>query len=227
MLADGGAVVRDLGSKNGTFMGGRRVREAAVRGFTMVAFGSTQAVLQPADPARTDVLLGSNESAGTSPGTSKQSAGTSQGTSQEGLTTEGLHPLERLAENLEGDPPFPGRRADLSRGGRLRAGAPLARRAPGGTGGDPPPRPRRRSVVAAASTLDAVPRNTISLEVEGPDGWKVLLRSPSTVRLAPLQPLLRLALASLAARRRPRRASLRLRRGRARRRLRRGWGARW
>ena len=56
VLADGGAVVRDLGSKNGTFVGGRQVRETAVRGFTMIAFGSVQAVLQPADPARTDVL---------------------------------------------------------------------------------------------------------------------------------------------------------------------------
>ncbi|HSU82186.1 MAG TPA: FHA domain-containing protein, partial [Thermoanaerobaculia bacterium] len=46
VFADGGAMVRDLGSKNGTFLGGRRVREAAVCGFTMLAFGSTQAVLQ-------------------------------------------------------------------------------------------------------------------------------------------------------------------------------------
>ena len=61
VLADGGAVVRDLDSKNGTFVAGRRIREAAVSGFTMVAFGSAQAVLQPADPARTQVLLGSGE----------------------------------------------------------------------------------------------------------------------------------------------------------------------
>ena len=57
-------------------------------------------------------------------------------------------------------------------------------------------------MVAAASTLDAVPRNAIRLEVEGPDGWKLVLRAPASARLTPLRPLLRLALASLAARRR-------------------------
>ncbi|MFL6260588.1 MAG: sigma 54-interacting transcriptional regulator [Thermoanaerobaculia bacterium] len=195
ILADGGATLRDLGSKNGTFLGGRRVREAAVCGFTMIAFGSTQAVLQPADPARTDVFLGSGESAGTSP---KQSAGTSQ----EGLTTQGLHPLERLAESLEEILP------SLAEGlatpeeaaselvhrwiAVLPVGrAEILRRGPAG-----------ESVVAAASTQDAVPRNAVTLEVEGPDGWKLLLRAPSSVRLEPLRPLLRLALASLAARRR-------------------------
>ena len=39
VLADGGAVIRDLDSKNGTFVGGRRIREAAICGFTMIAFG--------------------------------------------------------------------------------------------------------------------------------------------------------------------------------------------
>jgi DNA-binding NtrC family response regulator len=195
ILADGGAVVRDLGSKNGTFVGGRRVREAAVCGFTMLAFGSTQAVLQPADPARTDIFLGSGESAGTSP---KPSAGPSP----EGLTTQGLHPLERLAESLEEILP------SLAEGlatpeeaaselvhrwiAVLPVGrAEILRRGPAG-----------ESVVAAASTLDAVPRNAVTLEVEGPDGWKLLLRAPSSVRLEPLRPLLRLALTSLAARRR-------------------------
>ncbi len=146
-------------------------------------------------------FLGSDESAGTSPGTSKQSAGTSQ----EGLTTEGLHPLERLAESLEEILP------SLAEGltSPEEAASELAHRwlavLPVGRVEILRQGPAGCSVVAAASTLDAVPRNTVSLEVEGPDGWKVLLRSPSTVRLAPLQPLLRLALASLAARRRTRR----------------------
>jgi DNA-binding NtrC family response regulator len=195
VLADGGALVRDLGSKNGTFVGGRRMREAAVCGFTMIAFGSTQAVLQPADPARTDVLLGV-------PGTAGESAGTSPALAGEGLTTQGLHPLERLAESLEEVLP------SLAEGlttpeeaaselvhrwiAVLPVGrAEVLRRGPAG-----------ESVVAAASTLDAVPRNAVTLEVEGPDGWKLLLRAPSSVRLEPLRPLLRLALASLAARRR-------------------------
>ena len=206
VFADGGAMVRDLGSKNGTFLGGRRVREAAVCGFTMLAFGSTQAVLQPADPARTDVLFGAGESAGTSP---KQSAGTSQTFEEEGVTTQGLHPLERLAESLEEILPSLAERLATPEEAAselvhrwiavLPVGrAEILRR---GLAGE--------SVVAAASTLDAVPRNAVTLEVEGPDGWKVLLRAPSSARLEPLRPLLRLALASLAARRRTLRPAVR------------------
>jgi DNA-binding NtrC family response regulator len=195
VLADGGAVIRDLGSKNGTSVGGRRVREAAVHGFTLIAFGSTQAVLQPADPARTDILLGPRESAGTS----RESAGTSRG---EGLTTQGLHPLERLAESLEEVLPSLAEglatpeetAAELAH--RWIAVLPVGRveiLRRGASG---------EAVVAAASTRNAVPRHAAGLEVEGPDGWKLLLRAPSPVRLEPLRPLLRLALASLAARRR-------------------------
>lgn len=204
VLADGGAVVRDLDSKNGTFAGGRRVREVAVCGFTMIAFGSVQAVLQPADPARTDVLLGLGESPGTSSGASSGGAGESPGTSPEGLTTQGLHPLERLAETLE--EVLPSLAEGLSTpeeaaeelAHRWLAALPVGRveflrRGPGGGG---------EAVVAAASTLEAVPRSVAGLEVEGPDGWTLRLRAPSSARLAPLQPLFRLALASLAARRR-------------------------
>jgi DNA-binding NtrC family response regulator len=199
VFADGGAAVRDLGSKNGTFVGGRRVREAAVCGFTMLALGSTQAVLQPADPARIDVLLGAGAS-GESAGTSQ--ARTSQALEEEGLTTQGLHPLERLAESLEEILPSLAEglatpeEAASELAHRWIADLPVGRvevlrRGPAG-----------ESVVAAASTLDAVPRNAVTLEVEGPDGWKLLLRAPSSARLEPLRPLLRLALASLAARRR-------------------------
>ena len=197
VLADGGAVVRDLGSKNGTFVGGRRVRETAVCGFTMIAFGSVQAVLQPADPARTDVLLGSGEKPASPPAAEEG----------EGLTTQGLHPLERLAETLEEILPSlaeglasPEEAADelahrwiaMLPVGRVE----ILRSGPAGEG-----------VVAAASTLEAVPRNVSHLEIEGLDGWKLRLRAPSSARLAPLRPLFRLALASLAARRRPARSS--------------------
>jgi DNA-binding NtrC family response regulator len=201
VLADGGAVVRDLGSKNGTFVGGRRVSEVAVCGFTMIAFGSVQTVLQPADPARADVLLGSGETAGTSRESALKPAA-------EGLTTQGLHPLERLAETLEEVLPSlaeglatPEEAAD-ELAHRWVAVLPVGRveflrRGPAGG----------EAVVAAASTLDAVPRNVTHLEIEGLDGWKLRLRAPSSARLAPLQPLFRLALASLAARRRPARSS--------------------
>lgn len=201
VLADGGAVVRDLGSKNGTFVGGRRVRETAVRGFTMIVFGSVQAVLQPADPARTDVLLGSPDTAGEGVAASPAAG------EGEGLTTQGLHPLERLAETLEEVLPSlaeglasPEEAAD-ELAHRWIAVLPVGRveflrRGPAG-----------EAVVAAASTLDAVPRNVAHLEIEGLDGWTLRLRAPSSARLEPLRPLFRLALASLAARRRPTRSS--------------------
>lgn len=201
VLADGGAVLRDLGSKNGTLVGERRVREAAVCGFTLVAFGSVQAVLQPADPVRSQVLLGPGEAP----------AGPAGPEDGEGPTTHGLHPLERLAESLEEVLPSlaeglasPEEAADelaqrwisvlpIGRAELLRVTA-------AGEG-----------IVAAASTSGALPRNLAALEVEGPDGWKLRLRSPSSVDLSPLRPLLRLALASLAAR-----TAARQRAGRAR-----------
>jgi two-component system response regulator HydG len=200
VLADGGAVVRDLGSKNGTFVGGRRVRETAVRGFTMIAFGSVQAVLQPADPARTDVLLGSPE-------TGERSAASPPAADEgEGLTTQGLHPLERLAETLEEVLPSlaeglssPEEAAD-ELAHRWIAVLPVGRVEFLRSG------PAGEAVVTAASTLDAVPRNVSHFEIEGLDGWKLRLRAPSSARLAPLRPLFRLALASLAARRRPARS---------------------
>ncbi len=192
VLADGGAVVRDLHSKNGTFVGGRRVREAAVCGFTMVAFGSVQAVLQPADPARSQVLFGSGEIA-MKPAAADPEAG---------LTTDGLHPMERLAESLE--EVLPSLVEGLS--SPEEAAAELAQRwiavLPIGRAEFVRSGPAGDAVVAAASTEDAVPRNVAGLEVEGPDGWKLRLRAPSAADLSPLRPLLRLALAALAARRR-------------------------
>jgi DNA-binding NtrC family response regulator len=194
VLADGGAVVRDLDSKNGTFVAGRRIRETAVSGFTMVAFGSAQAVLQPADPARTQVLLGSGEIPIDIP------IHRAAKTEANGLTTDGLHPLERLAETLEEVLPAlaeglstPQEAADelvhrwiavlpIGRAEVLRAG-------PGG-----------EAVVAAASTQDHLPRNVATLEVDGPDGWKLRLRAADVTKLGPLRPLLRLVLGSLAAR---------------------------
>jgi DNA-binding NtrC family response regulator len=189
VLADGGAVVRDLGSKNGTFVGGKRIREAAVSGFTMVAFGSVQAVLQPADPMRSQVLLGPGDAAGGPPSPEKS----------EGLTTDGLHPMERLAESLE--EVLPALAEGLSTPGE--AAAELAQRwiatLPVGRAEFLRLGPAGEVVVAAASTSDAVPRNVHKLEVDGRDGWRLRLRTPSSVNLAPLRPLLRLALASLAA----------------------------
>ncbi|HEV2844356.1 MAG TPA: sigma 54-interacting transcriptional regulator [Thermoanaerobaculia bacterium] len=189
ILNDGGAVVRDLDSKNGTFLGERRVREAAVCGFTMIAFGSVQAVLQPADPARSQVLLGG-------PGTGEKP----KPTGIEAPSTQGLLPMERLAGSLEEVLPglaeglWSPEEAASELAHRWLAVLPvgrveLLRACSSGW-----------AVVAASATCDAVPRNTAAFEVEGPDGWKLLLRAPSSVSLDRLRPLFRLALASLAAR---------------------------
>jgi DNA-binding NtrC family response regulator len=185
VLPDGGVVVTDLGSKNGTFVAGRPVREAAVAGFTVLAFGAVQALLQPGDPSRSDVLLeppqtpAAPERAGWAP------------------TTVGLHPVERLAESLEevllpllGEPV---RREEIAAAlverwievlpiGRIEILSPAA---------------GAEAVVAAASTAHQIPKAAATLEVEGAGGWKVRLRAPASVTLAPLAPLFRLALGLL------------------------------
>ncbi|RPH56722.1 FHA domain-containing protein, partial [bacterium] len=190
VLRDGGVLVTDLESKNGTFVGGRRIAEAAVCGFSVIAFGSVQTVLQPADPARAQVLLGPPGSEGTEHPADEGP----------GLTTQGLHPLERLAGSLgeilpalvEGLASVEEAAAELVQRwvevlpvGR----AEVLRTASGG----------REVVVAAASTADRVPRDVAGLEVDGPDGWKVRLRVPPGIRLTPLEPLFRLVLSLLAA----------------------------
>ena len=183
VLSDGGVVVTDLGSKNGTFVAGRPVREAAVAGFTVLAFGSVQALLQPADPSRSDVLLEPPQSP-TAPGKIGRPP-----------TTVGLHPVERLAESLEevllplcGEPV---RREEIATAlaERWIEVLPLGR----------VEILRSDAVVAAASTAHRVPRATASLEVEGAGGWKVSVRAPEPVALAPLAPLFRLALGLLEA----------------------------
>jgi DNA-binding NtrC family response regulator len=191
VLRDGGVVIADLDSKNGTFVGGKRIAEAAVCGFSMVTFGPVQAVLQPADPARAQVLLGPPEIAGRTEGPPDGAPG---------LTTQGLHPLERLAGSLgeilpalvdglaspdETASELVHRWVEILPVGR----AEILRTAAGG----------REAVLAAASTSDRVPRDEPALDVEGPDGWKVRLRCPPGISLKPLEPLFRLVLSLLAA----------------------------
>lgn len=186
VLPDGGVVISDLGSKNGTFVAGRPVRETAVDGFSVVAFGAVQALLQPEDPSRSDILLEPPSNPGRKVG------------SPPAPTTVGLLPVERLAESLEevllpllGEPV---RREELA--------AALAERwievLPFGrveflreaTGGD---------AVVAAAVSPRVPDASESLEVEGSGGWKIRLRAPRSLALAPLAPLFRLALGLLDA----------------------------
>ncbi|HYO15330.1 MAG TPA: sigma 54-interacting transcriptional regulator [Thermoanaerobaculia bacterium] len=190
VLRDGGIVVTDLDSKNGTFVGGRRIAETAVCGFSLIAFGSLQAVLQPADPARAQVLLGPP-----TPGSAEHPAEEGPG-----LTTQGLHPLERLAGSLgevlpalvDGLASPEETAAELVH--RWMEVLPVGRAEilRMGSGG-------REGVIAAASTSDRVPRDIGALEVEGPDGWKLRLRCPPGISLKPLEPLFRLVLSLLAA----------------------------
>lgn len=184
VLPDGGVVIADLGSKNGTFVAGRPIRETAVDGFSVLAFGAVQALLQPEDPARSDVLLEPPAHPGP------------KGGSRPAPSTVGLQPVERLAESLEevllpllGEPV---RREELAAAlaerwievlplGRVE----FLREANGG-----------EAVVAAASSA-RVPDAGESLEVEGSGGWKIRLRAPRSLSLAPLAPLFRLVLGLL------------------------------
>lgn len=187
VLADGGVVVTDLGSKNGTFVAGRKIREAAVAGFSVLAFGALQALLQPEDPSRSDILLEpplgpvSPAAAGRAP------------------TTAGLHPVERLAESLEEVllPLWsePVRREEIATAlvERWIEVLPLGRaeilRPAGGVD----------AVVAAASTAHREPQGMAVLEVQGAGGWKICVRAPDSVSLAPMAPLFRLTLGLLDA----------------------------
>jgi S1-C subfamily serine protease len=60
-LADGSAVLRDLGSSNGTYVNGKRVESAPLDGTTQIQLGSTVLVATSKDPtpARAATVLGS------------------------------------------------------------------------------------------------------------------------------------------------------------------------
>ena len=192
VLADGGAVLADLGSTNGTWLGGRQIQEAVVSHFAVIAFGPVQAILQPADATRERILLG--------PAPAQATALERPEPSQRARPTRSHDPLDRLSESLEEELPA------LASGLSTPAAAASAlahrwletlslgrveflREGPSG-----------EAVVAAASAAGLFPRPVGSLEVQGPDGWKLRLRAQSTEGLSRLTPLLRLTLELLAAR---------------------------
>jgi transcriptional regulator with AAA-type ATPase domain len=187
VLADGGVVVADLDSKNGTFVAGRRIRETAVSGIAVLAFGSVHAMLQPADASREEVLLEPPA------GETRKGGAPRPGRA---FTTDGLQPMERLAESLEALLPL----LIAGAAGVEETAAALVDRwieeLPLGR----VEVLRGEAIVAAASTAHRVPRATASLDLEDPGGWKVRLRAPGSVVLAPLAPLFRLALGVLAMR---------------------------
>ena len=185
VLADGGVVVTDLDSRNGTFAGGRRIRETAVSGFSVLAFGGIQAVLQPEDPARGQLLL--------EPPAPGELEAARKGQPLRSLTTDGLHPVERLAASLE-DLAIP---LLAGAAGLEDTAAALAQRwieeLPFGR----IEILREHAVVAVASTSSRLPKATVNREIEGPGGWQIALRAPSSAALEPLAPLLRLTLGLL------------------------------
>ncbi len=189
VLADGGAVLSDLGSRNGTWVGGRQIQETVVAQFAVIAFGPVQAILQPADATRERILLEPP------PGDA-----TPVERRERPRSTLSYDPLDRLSETLQEELPA------LASGQSTPAGAASAlahrwlealslgrveflREGPSG-----------EAVVAAASTSDLFPKPVASLEVQGPDGWKVRIRAQSTEELSRLTPLFRLTLEMLAVR---------------------------
>ena len=192
VLADGGAVLADHGSKNGTWLAGRQIQETVVSQFAVIAFGPVQAIFQPADASRERVLL--------EPPHGDAAPAERPEHSKRARATRSHDPLDRLSETLEEELP------SLAAGHSTPAEAASAlaqrwlealslgrveflREGPSG-----------EAVVAAASTAGLFPKPVGSLEVQGPDGWKLRLRAPSTAELSRLLPLFRLTLELLAVR---------------------------
>jgi DNA-binding NtrC family response regulator len=201
VLADGGTVLTDLGSRNGTWLGGRQVQETAVSQFSVIAFGPVQAVLQPADATRERILLEPPAGPPTGEPTPVERP-------ERARPTRSQDPMDRLSETLEEE--LPALASGLS--SPAEAASALAHRwlealslgrveflREGPTG---------EVIVAAASTAGLFPKPVASLEAQGPDGWKLRLRTSSTAELGRLMPLFRLSLELLAVRsRRSRTAS--------------------
>ena len=97
VLADGGAVLADLGSKNGTWLGGRQIQETVVSQFAVIAFGPVQAILQPADATRERILLEPPPTDATPAERPEHSSGRA--------STRSHDPLDRLSETLEEELP--------------------------------------------------------------------------------------------------------------------------
>ncbi|MFL6293088.1 MAG: sigma 54-interacting transcriptional regulator [Thermoanaerobaculia bacterium] len=185
VLADGGAVLADHGSRNGTWLAGRQIQETVVSQFAVIAFGPVQAILQPADATRERILLEPP------PGDA-----TPVERSERARPTRSHDPLDRLSESLEAE--LPALAAGLS--SPAETASALAQRWLEDLSLGRVELLRGEAIVAAASTSSLFPRPVDSLEVQGPDGWRLRLRAPSTAELSRLVPLFRLALELLAVR---------------------------
>jgi len=185
VLADGGAVLADHGSKNGTWLAGRQIQETVVSQFAVIAFGPVQAILQPADASRERILL-----------EPPHGDATPAGRPERPRSTRSHDPLDRLSESLEAE--LPALAAGLS--SPAETASALAHRWLEDLALGRVELLRGEAIVAAASTSSLFPKPVDSLEVQGPDGWKLRLRASSTAELGRLLPLFRLTLELLAVR---------------------------
>jgi len=185
VLADGGAVLVDHGSRNGTWLAGRQIQETVVSQFAVIAFGPVQAILQPADASRERILLEPPAVDAALAERPKRSR-----------STRSHDPLDRLSESLEAE--LPALAAGLS--SPAEAASALAHRWLEDLALGRVELLRGEAVVAAASTAGLFPKPVDSLEVQGPDGWKLRLRASSATELGRLTPLFRLTLELLAVR---------------------------
>jgi len=201
VLEDGGVVLTDLDSRNGTFVHGQPIRRTALRGLAVLAFGPLQAVLQPADPARAQVLLppAADEAMPTPrPRPAVRHSAEPAAARKRGSTAD-LHPVGRLAGVLrEILPPLLAGEATVDIAAealvaRLPELLPVGRVELLRTSADGAP-----VLFAADATAMRLPRSMTTRTICGPDGWHLNLRTADAALLVPAEPLLALALELLA-----------------------------
>jgi len=191
VLPDGGVVLTDHGSKNGTFADGRRVTRIGVSDHALLSFGPVEALLEATDGSRADIaILGA-----AAPGAGAGQQGPGQVLGEP--STQGSGPLDRLAMSLRQvlepeAPRLPVEAAACRLAGQWLRELPVSRveiRRGAATGGE--------AVVALAATDphddpgEPDRRFTVG-------GWVLLLWQGGEPRLDRLRPLFELALQMLA-----------------------------
>ncbi len=94
VLEDGGAVLEDLGSRNGTWVGERRIRRAALTGGERLSFGSLAAEWVALDPALAGIAI-TGRGRNPTPPVPDRTAPSTVGLSIEERLIRGLGPLVR------------------------------------------------------------------------------------------------------------------------------------